>query len=409
MNIPELLAPAGSYECLEAAYSHGADAAYVGIGTFNLRAHSKNFMIDELPSVLSCAKKYGKKLYAVLNTMPTDTQLVEIEVFVKELSKQTDLPDAFIVSDPGVIALCQEYLPDVELHLSTQTGTFNKRSLQFWKDQGISRVVLPRELNLEQINYLCKSTICETELFVHGAMCVSISGRCLIGAYLSGRHANHGDCPQPCRYEYSIAPKTQDNSKSSEWFDAKEDANGVYLLNSKDLNTISILPEIIKTGVSSLKIEGRNKSVHYVSAVVKTYRAAINAFSASPETYNIAPEWLQELDNLDHRSYTTGFFNNEYLMQDTSKSKVQSKIRVVGVVKAISEGALAVIDVKNPFFAHEELNILPVNHKILPFSVSFLSIQDVNDRPCERAITNRIVKVESDTKLSIGDIIRRMV
>ena len=405
----ELLAPAGNYECLEAVFNHGADAAYIGIGPFNLRAFSPNFSFDELPQAVDCAKKMKKRIYAVLNTMPDDSQLVEIEKCIKEFSKQSGLPDAIIVSDPGVMALCKEYLDSVKLHLSTQTGTFNVRTMRFWTSQGISRVVLPRELNLEQIRTMSQAGICETELFIHGAMCVSISGRCLLGAYLAGRQANRGDCPQACRFQYDIAPKAKDGESTTEWFPAEEDGKGVYLLNSKDLNTLPILPEIIDTGVSSLKIEGRNKSMHYVSSVVKTYRAALDRYLDNLQSYRADPIWFDELEKLDHRPYTTGFYKNEYIMQETSVSKAKSKIRVVGVVKGVLEGGASVVDVKNPFYAGEKLNILPVNKKKNRFDIEFTKITDLNGNELERAVTNRVVAAEAEVKLSVGDVIRREI
>ena len=407
MKPPELLAPAGNFECLEAAFTHGADAAYIGIGTLNLRANSPNFHTDELPDIVKYAHKEEKRVYAVLNIMPTDTQLEQVASFLKEMAAISELPDALIVSDPGVIELCKEYLGDIRLHLSTQTGTFNHRSMKFWASQGIKRVVLPRELNLKQIMAMNQHNICETEVFIHGAMCVSISGRCLLGAYLSGRHANHGDCPQPCRFRYDVTPRPDDAHPSAETFLVEEDSRGAYLFNSKDLNTLSIFPDIINSGVSSLKIEGRNKSVHYVSSVVKTYRAAIDRYCENPDTYRAEEDWFQELDHLDHREYTTGFYANEYNMQNAITSKVKSRIRVVGVVKGkLTNGAVAV-DVKNPFQEKETVNVLPVNRKRDEYDAIITVVKDLSGNSINRAITNRIVAVESKAKLMVGDILRR--
>lgn len=409
MNKPELLAPAGSFEALEAAIKHGADAVYIGIGPFNLRAFSPNFSIGEISEVMKYAKAESKKIYAVLNLMPSDDQMEELSKFLKELSKQQDLPHAFIVSDPGVLMLVKEIMGEnTELHLSTQTGTFNKRDMSFWRAQGVSRVVLPREMTLEQIEDCSKSGICETEIFIHGAMCMSISGRCLLGAYISDRHPNHGVCPQPCRYEYKISPKEKNGSFSDEEFLVEENENGTYFMNSKDLNTINILPEIIKTGTHSLKIEGRNKSAHYVSAVVRAYRAAIDDFFDSPDSFN-ADKYSEELSLVDHREYTTGFYDNEKVLQDHITSKATSKIRVVGVVKALLTGGEPVIDVKNPFTANEELNILPVSSKKESLNIKFVSLSDLNGNTLDRAITNRIITGKLNYKLSVGDVLRRII
>ncbi len=406
MRQPELLAPAGDFETLEAAFNHGADAVYAGVGPFNLRAHSPSFTLDELPELIDFVKKKDKSLYVVINTMPDDLQLLQITDFIKKLSSFSLLPNAIIVSDPGVISLCREYLSSVSLHLSTQTGTFNNRSMKFWVSQGISRVILPRELNLDRIKSLCKDAVCETELFIHGAMCVSISGRCLLGAYLTGRNPNQGECPQPCRFKYDIKPVRTDSCNEEEWFTVEEESRGIYLLNSKDLNSVSILPEIIDTGVSSLKIEGRNKSVHYVSSVVKVYREAIDSYFDNPSEYRVEQRWLDELGSLDHRSYTTGFYNGEYIMQENFFSKTKPHIRIVGVVKAKMKNGAALVDVKNPFFAGETINVLPVNRKKNPFNIIFSNIKDINGNIIERALTNRIVAVESEQPLVVGDIIR---
>ncbi len=409
MKKPELLAPAGSFEALEAAVKHGADAVYIGIGPFNLRAFSPNFSIDEISEVLKFASDQNVRIYAVLNLMPSDDQLIELEKFLIDLSKCSKLPNAFIVSDPGVLTLAKEIFNDrLEYHLSTQTGTFNKRDMQFWKSLGVSRVVLPREMTLEQIADCSKSEICETEIFIHGAMCMSISGRCLLGAYISDRHPNHGVCPQPCRYEYKISPKEKDGSFSKEEYLVEEDESGTYFMNSKDLNTISILPEIINTCTHSLKIEGRNKSAHYVSSVVKTYRKAIDDYFENPKDFN--PEkYLKELNLVDHRDYTTGFYGEEKVLQDHITSKATSKIRVVGVVKALLTGGDPVIDVKNPFVPGENLNILPVSSKKESIDIEFEVLTDLNGNPLDRAITNRLITGKCNYKLSVGDMVRRII
>ena len=409
MNKPELLAPIGNYECLEAVINHGADAVYAGIGQFNLRARSSNFTPEEILDVIQFVHGRNKKIYIVLNTMPTDNQLPEIENYISKLSQKRSLPNAFIVSDPGIICLCKKYLKSPILHLSTQTGTFNRYSMEFWVSQGIRRIVLPRELNLNQIREISKIGICETEIFIHGAMCVSISGRCLLGAYLAERHPNQGDCPQPCRYTYDISVITDSTGKSKEWFTAEEDSRGVYLFNSRDLNTLSILPEIIESGVSSLKIEGRNKSVHYVSSVVKIYRAAIDRYFKNPENFVPDDIWFDELNALDHRPYTTGFYKDDYRMQEYSISKEQSKVRLVGMVKAILKEGSAVIDVKNPFSAHEKLHIFPVCKKVDQYDIEFSELKDLNGNILNRALTNHLVKIDPKYNLSIGDIVRRNI
>lgn len=406
MNKVELLAPAGTYECAEAAFNFGADAIYIGIGQLNLRAHSPNFLIEDLPELLELAKEKNKRVYAALNLMPDQRKIPDIKKTLANLKEKKCVPDAFIISDPGVMELCKEYLPDTELHLSTQTGTFNLLSINFWKKQGISRVVLPREFTVEQIREVCSSGTMQTEIFIHGAMCVSISGRCLLGAYIGQRHPNHGDCPQPCRYKYKIE-LSEKNNKGSEWLDAEESSEGVYLLNSKDLCTISVLPQLISTGVNSLKIEGRNKSAHYVASVVRVYRAAIDCFYSDPTMYKVRSEWQKELDSLDHRTYTTGFYTDEIVLQDVFSSKSQVSSRIIGVVKAVLHGGLPVIDVKNSFSADEQLEVIPVQQSIEPFPLFISKITDLSGNVLERAPSSRLVLGHSEHQLRIGDMLRK--
>jgi putative protease len=409
MNRPELLAPAGTFEAAEAAFLHGADAVYIGIGKLNLRAHSPNFAVEDIPELLDMAHKGNRKVYAALNLMPDQDTVPVVQELLVKLGEKKSIPDAFIISDPGVLVLCKEILPSAELHLSTQTGTFNLLSLDFWKKQGVVRAVLPREFTLSQIREASMAHIMETEIFVHGAMCVSISGRCLLGAYLGERHPNRGDCPQPCRYKYRLSPVQSENDNPGIWFDAEESDDGVYLMNSKDLCTIDILPQIISSGVNSLKIEGRNKSVHYVASVVRVYRAAIDRCLIDKDNYAVLPEWRKELDALDHRTYTTGFYNGELLIQDVFSSKASAKSRVIGTIKAILPGGLPVVDVKNSFCTGEELEIIPVQQSLDPYKIQFTKITDLSGNQIERAPSSRLVIGITEKSLRIGDMIRRAV
>jgi U32 family peptidase len=408
MKIPELLAPAGSFESAEAAFVHGADAVYVGIGRFNLRAHAPNFTIADFRELMKMARGMQKRVFVALNTMPNDDMIAQLVHELELLQKASIGPDAFIISDPGVLTRCQRYFPQVPLHLSTQTGTFNAESLRFWEQQGISRVILPRELNCEQIRSLAAAKIVDIEVFIHGAMCVSVAGRCLLGAYLSHRHPNQGDCPQPCRFKYRITP-VDDNERVGQLLEVEETKQGVYLLNSKDLCTIAILPEILETGVMSLKIEGRNKSAHYVSTVTKVYREALDSAAANPSKYSVIQTWIDELDAVDHRPYTTGFYGQEYSLQEVFQSKASAEYRLVGVVKDVLPTALPVIDVKNSFLAEEELVVLPVQQKVEPFSIVFSSLSDISGNKLEKATPNRLVVGMSNYRLRPGDMIRKKV
>jgi putative protease len=412
MNLPELLAPAADSVCAEAAFSHGADAVYIGLATYNLRARTKNVMPAQLGPLLDSAKKRGKKVYAALNIMPDDKTLGEIETLLSTLSRQEILPDAFIVSDPGVIALCREHAPAVALHLSTQTGTFNTRAANFWTRQGISRLILPRELTLGQITGLCRTVQAQVEVFIHGAMCVSVSGRCLLGVYTAKRHPNFGDCRQPCRFKYRIAPVYDNESDTGEWLTVTEEpgeggmSGQAFVLNSKDLCCLPILDRIAASGVASLKIEGRHRSVHYVASVVKVYRAALDSL-ASGAVYAVKPEWQQELDRLDHRPYTTGFYAGEYELQDVSDSRPLPDVRIVGVVREVLPGRGVVVDVKNPFCQGDTLNVLPVKKEKMPFEITMRGITDLEGMKVDRALTNRLVMADVKEELVKGDMLRK--
>lgn len=406
MSLPELLAPAGSFACAQAAFDHGADAVYAGIGKFNLRAHSPNFTVKEFCDLMRYASGLGRRVYAALNIMPDDKMLDSLRLTLEELCGLGGVPDAFIVSDPGVLGVISELCPDAELHLSTQTGCFNSASMRFWKGQGVNRVVLPRELNLEQIKHLSGLDIMETEVFVHGAMCVSVSGRCLLGAYLGKRHPNLGDCPQPCRFNYRIIPQEAGMKTDHDGFWVEESESGAYLLNSKDLCTLEILPELIQTGAASFKIEGRNKSAHYVASVVKVYRDALDTAEAGPENYQLKPWWMDELNSIEHRTYTCGFYNSDPFKQDLFASKASAGFRLVGMVKAVIEGR-PVVDVKNSFSNRTRINVLPVRQRLEPYDLLFESLMELDGRVVEKACSNRLVVLEGcSERLRTGDMLR---
>jgi putative protease len=406
---PELLAPAGSFVCAEAAFAHGADAVYAGLGRFNLRAHSPNFDVQEFGELVDFAAMIGKRVYGVVNIMPDDELLALLEDTLELLAETGRKPHAFIVSDPGVLSLITEIFADVPIHLSTQSGCFNSVAMRFWRERGVSRVILPRELNLEQIRRFSAANIMETEIFIHGAMCVSISGRCLLGAYYNGRHPNLGDCPQPCRFKYRITPTEQDGVDAScGGFDAEEAADGVYLLNSKDLCTVGILPTLIASGAASFKIEGRNKSAHYVASVVKVYRDAINTCVDTPDNYSVKEWWTDELEAIEHRPYTTGFYTSGPITQELFASKAQAGFRLVGTVKATLDGG-PVVDVKNSFSTSVPVNVLPVKNNREPFEITFEGIRELDGTKAEgqRTRPNRLVVLEGcREKLQIGDMLR---
>lgn len=404
MKHPELLAPAGSFACAQSAFDHGADAVYAGLGSFNLRAHSPAFSTQGIAELVNYGRRRGKKIYLAINLMPDDELLQNLEKELLAL-KDLTLPDAFIISDPGVISLCKDIMPQCRIHLSTQSGSFNSRSMLFWKKQGVNRVVLPRELSVSSIRAINPEVVMETEIFIHGAMCVSVSGRCLLGAYTARRHPNLGDCPQPCRFSYTItALEGSENREIS--FDLEESERGTYLLNSKDLCTVEILPELISTGVSALKIEGRNKSPHYVATVVKVYRKAVDKAIECGERYSVDPAWIRELESIEHRPYTSGFYGEDKIRQELFSSKAKAGHRLVAVIKEMHDG-LPVADVKNSFDAGVKINVLPVRNKQLSYDITDFGILDLDGNPLVKARTNRLVKIAlSGSTLKPGDMLR---
>ncbi len=304
---PELLVPVGNWEKLEVAIAYGADAVYFGSREFSLRRRAGDFSLTEIKAAIAYCRKHAVKAYLTVNLLPYNA---DIDAFGDYLEKlQTLPPDALIVGDPGVITLCQKYLPSVPLHLSTQANTLNYLSAIFWQKNGVKRINLARELSLSDIaEVVDRVPGMEFEVFVHGAMCMAYSGRCLLSAALTGRHANRGDCAQPCRWGYAL----QEESRPGEYMALEEDEHGSYIFNAKDLCLIARLPELKAAGVCSLKIEGRMKSAYYVAVVTKVYRQAIDQMTLSSEASFSQVQiemWKNELTRVSHRRYTEGFID----------------------------------------------------------------------------------------------------
>ena len=303
----ELLIPAGNREKLEIAIAYGADAVYFGSREFSLRHRAGNFSQVETAAAIAYCRKHDVKAYLAVNLLPYNADISALGDYLKEL--QALPPDALIVGDPGVITLCREYLPDVPLHLSTQANTLNYLAASFWLKNGVSRINLARELPLHDIAEVVRRVPgLECEVFVHGAMCMAYSGRCLLSAVLTGRHANRGDCAQPCRWGYAL----QEETRPGQFMALEEDERGSYIFNAKDLCLIARLPELKAAGVHSLKIEGRMKSAYYVAVVTRVYRQALDQIARSPAT-SFSPEqlekWRNELTRVSHRRYTEGFID----------------------------------------------------------------------------------------------------
>lgn len=301
----EILSPAGSLEKLQFAVVYGADAVYMALEQFGMRASAGNFTVAEMKQGLDFAHERGAKVYCTLNTMPRDGEFCALDKLLDSL--EGTLPDAFIVTDPGVIATVRGRFPNAELHLSTQCSTVNSRSCKFWYDNfGIKRIVLARELGLDEIKTIRDNIPADMELecFVHGAMCISYSGRCLLSNYATGRDANRGMCAQPCRWEY-VMSDVRDGLPIAA---VSEDERGTYAFSSKDLCMVEHIKELAEAGINSFKIEGRMKSAYYTAAVTNAYRMAYDSYLADPYGYEIDPIWRKEVESVSHRAYDTGFF-----------------------------------------------------------------------------------------------------
>lgn len=355
MKTPELLAPAGNLEKLKAAINFGADAIYLGGSKLNLRAFADNFSNEELLEGIEFAHSKGKKVYVTLNVFPHNDDLEGLEEYLKELYEAG--VDAIIVSDPGIIMMARETVPDMELHLSTQANTVNWKTCEFWHKMGVKRVVLARELSLAEIKKV-QDKIPETmdlEIFVHGSMCMAYSGRCLISNYMVGRDSNRGSCAQPCRYKYHLV----EEKREGEYYPIVEDDKGTYIMNSKDLCMIEHIPELMETGALSFKIEGRMKSTYYVASVVKAYREAIDEYMRSPAEYKFNPRWLEDLNKPSHRQYYTGFYLNEENKQVQDSSAYVRNYDIIGIVKDYNkETGIVTIEHRNKVVEGAQVEVL---------------------------------------------------
>ncbi len=320
----ELLAPAGDKEKLEKVIQYGADAVYFGLNQFNLRAAGGNFSLSALPAAVAMAHNNDVKAYVTLNSLMRDHDFKELELSIKAIAEAR--VDAVIISDPGILQMIKELAPDVDIHISTQSSVLNSKTATFWYEHGASRIILARELSLEDIKNIKKAIPedLELEAFIHGAMCMSYSGRCILSDYFNKRSANRGACTQPCRWKYNTKGilLTEEGHPDKPLI-LNQDQHGSYLLSSSDLCMIEYIPQLIDAGVTSLKIEGRTKSAFYASVVIKTYREALDAYLTDPQNYKVDPAWLTTLEQTVHRHFDTGFF-----FQDTSKPLEQQESKI---------------------------------------------------------------------------------
>ncbi len=400
MQIPELLAPAGNLEKLKIAVHYGADAVYLGGKSFGLRNLADNFDLDEMVAGVAYAHLHGVKVYLTVNSYPGNDELDQLALFLHEVAA---VPfDAYIAADPGVVQLVREIAPEKQIHLSTQANTVNWRSAAFWQSQGISRINLAREMPLAAISETAERTTVELEAFVHGAMCISYSGRCLLSSVMSGRNANKGECAHPCRWGYSLVEET----RPGEYFPVMEDDTGTFIFNSKDLCLIEHLPGLVRSGISSLKIEGRMKGIYYVASVVRAYRTALDALKAEGDDYRFRPEWLEELCKTSHRGYTTGFLFGQPIEvgQEYHSSYFRSHV-FVGLIEAAVSDGFTVVEVRNRICKGENLEIMGPGMRNATFEI--VEMLDEKGGEIEFANPNQRVRMKLPVHAEQFDLLRR--
>lgn len=405
MRTPELLIPASSLEVLKIAVTFGADAVYIGGEAFGLRAKAKNFSMEEIKEGIAFAHAHDVKVYITANILAHNSDLAGAREYFTELRDVK--PDALIISDPGMFRLAQEVCPEIELHISTQANNTNYATYRFWHELGAKRVVSARELSLEEIKEI-RANIpddLEIETFIHGAMCISYSGRCLLSNYFTGRDANQGACTHPCRWKYSIVEET----RPGEYMPVYENERGTYIFNSKDLCMIEHIPELMESGIDSFKIEGRMKTALYVATVARTYRKAIDDYKESPELYREHLPWyLDQISNCTYRQFTTGFFfgkpseeaqiydNNTYLKEYT----------YLGIAGEPNEEGLYRIEQRNKFSVGEEIEVMKPNGENRKVTVRRILDEEGNEME-SAPHPKQVLYIDLGEPLDRYDILRR--
>lgn len=407
MQKPELLAPAGDLEKLKMAIIYGADAVYLGGEQFGLRKASKNFTEDEIKEGVDFAHEKDRKVYVTMNIIPHNEDLIGLEEYSKKLYDMG--VDGVIVSDPGIFSVINRTVPELPIHLSTQASVTNYETVMFWYNLGIRRIVLARELSLNEIEEIIKKAPkdLEIETFVHGAMCISYSGRCLLSNYMVGRDANRGDCAHPCRWKYYL----MEEKRPGEYFPIVEGDKGTFIFNSKDLCMIEYIPELVKAGIKSFKIEGRVKSSYYVATVVRSYRMAIDEYFKDPNNYIFDKSWIDEIKKASYRDFTTGFYFGRPTEEDqvyTSSSYIR-EYDFVGLVLDYDENTkLATIEQRNRMFVGDEIEVFGPGRKHFTQIIEKMWDEEGNEIDVAPH-PQQIVKMKMDNKVNKWDIIRKSI
>lgn len=405
MKKPELLIPASSLEVLKIAVIYGADAVYIGGEAFGLRAKAKNFTMGEIKEGIAFAHKYQVRVFVTANILAHNEDLDGAKDYFKQLKEIR--PDALIISDPGIFSIAKEICPEIEIHISTQANNTNYGTYQFWYQQGAKRVVSARELSISEIKDIRKNIPddLEIETFVHGAMCISYSGRCLLSNYFTGRDANRGECTHPCRWKYSIVEET----RPGEYMPVYENERGTYIFNSKDLCMIEHIPDLIDAGIDSFKIEGRMKTALYVATVARTYRKAIDDYLKEPKLYEENMPWyLDQISNCTYRQFTTGFFygkpdENTQIYDNNTYLKEYTYLGTVGEKNELDRYR---IEQRNKFSVGEEIEVMKPNGENILVKVNAISDEDGNEME-SAPHPKQVLFIDLGIELEKYDILRR--
>lgn len=404
---PELLIPASSLEVLKVAVIYGADAVYIGGEAFGLRAKAKNFTPEDMKEGVKFAHEHNVKVYVTANILAHNKDLEGVREYFKELKEFKELkPDALIISDPAIFTIAREILPDMELHISTQANNTNYGTYNFWYRLGAKRVVTARELSLEEIKEIRKNIPqdMEIETFVHGAMCISYSGRCLLSSFMAGRDANQGACTHPCRWKYAVV----EESRPGQYMPVYENERGTYIFNSKDLCMIEHIPELMEAGIDSFKVEGRMKTALYVAAVARTYRMAMDDYEKSPDYYRERiPFYKSEIAKCTYRQYTTGFFfgKPDENTQIYDSNTYVKEYTYLGIINGEEKGKYR-IEQRNKFSVGEEIEVMKPDGENISATVKL--IEDEEGKTMESAPhPQQVLYIDLGIKLDIYDILRR--
>ena len=407
MRKVELLAPAGDLERLKIAFTYGADAVYIGGEIFGMRSAAKNFTKEEMAEGVKFAHERGKQVFVTMNIIPRNDEFLQIEEYLLDL--QEIGVDAVIVSDPGVFSMVQQIVPDMEIHISTQASTTNSDAANFWYNLGAKRIVTARELSFKEIKEISDNSPkdMDIESFIHGAMCMSYSGKCVISNYTTGRDANRGSCAQSCRWKYTLV----EEKNPREYEPVVEGVDPEFFFNSKDLCMIEYIPQIFESGITSLKIEGRMKTAYYVATTVRAYRMAIDAYYEDPENWKFNPMWLEELKKGSHRDYSTGFYFDR---PDSNAHNYESASYIrnydfIGIVRGYEEETgLHIVEQRNKMWVGDDIEIIGPHIETMYSKIEEMYDEDGN--PIDSAPrAKQIVKLKLNKKLDKDYMLRKPI